>query len=72
MIVLSRVLFLDLQTFVKQYHTTGLVWSGKSAPKVGGVPPPPPGCPPPPPVIDFSSAAAGDAGIYFVTNIFDS
>lgn len=50
----------DLQAFVKQYHTTGLVWSGKGAPKATGVPPPPPpGCPPPPPVIDLS---AGDAG----------
>ncbi|CAF4794179.1 unnamed protein product [Pieris macdunnoughi] len=27
----------DLQAYVKQYHTTGLVWSGK-----GGAPPPPP------------------------------
>ncbi|XP_030753410.1 adenylyl cyclase-associated protein 2 [Sitophilus oryzae] len=52
----------DLQAFVKQYHTTGLVWSGKGAIKTGGAPPPPPGCPPPPPVIDFSTAAAGDAG----------
>ncbi|XP_050300987.1 adenylyl cyclase-associated protein 1 isoform X1 [Anthonomus grandis grandis] len=52
----------DLQAFVKQYHTTGLVWSGKGAPKAGGIPPPPPGCPPPPPVLDFdSAAAAGDA-----------
>lgn len=53
----------ELQAFVKQHHTTGLVWSGKGAPKTGGVPPPPPpGCPPPPPVIDLS-AAAGDAGL---------
>lgn len=36
----------ELQKFVKQHHTTGLVWSGK-----GGVPPPPPGCPPPPPIM---------------------
>nr|XP_023015148.1 adenylyl cyclase-associated protein 1 [Leptinotarsa decemlineata] len=50
----------DLQAYVKQYHTTGLVWSGKGAAK--GVPPPPPGCPPPPPVIDFSNdGGAGDA-----------
>ncbi|KAL1516666.1 hypothetical protein ABEB36_000549 [Hypothenemus hampei] len=54
----------DLQQFVKQYHTTGLVWSGKGAPKVTGVPPPPPpGCPPPPPIIDFEPAGAGDAGL---------
>lgn len=51
----------DLQAFVKQYHTTGLVWAGKSAvvvppppPPAGCPPPPPPGCPPPPPVIDMS------------------
>ncbi|XP_050502592.1 adenylyl cyclase-associated protein 1 [Diabrotica virgifera virgifera] len=53
----------DLQAFVKQYHTTGLVWSGKGAPpKAGGPPPPPPGCPPPPPVLDLASmGGAGDA-----------
>ncbi|XP_022914902.1 adenylyl cyclase-associated protein 1 isoform X2 [Onthophagus taurus] len=42
----------DLQAFVKQYHTTGLVWAGKgtAVPPVGSCPPPPPpGCPPPPP-----------------------
>ncbi|XP_022199975.1 adenylyl cyclase-associated protein 1 isoform X2 [Nilaparvata lugens] len=38
----------ELQKFVKQHHTTGLVWSGKSG---GGIPPPPPGCPPPPPPV---------------------
>lgn len=46
----------ELQAYIKQYHTTGLVWSGKGeavAPiKSGGAPPPPPpGCPPPPPVL---------------------
>lgn len=46
----------ELQAFVKQHHTTGLVWGGK---KGAAPPPPPPGCPPPPPVIDFS--AGGDA-----------
>ncbi|KAJ8927866.1 hypothetical protein NQ314_019610 [Rhamnusium bicolor] len=52
----------DLQTFVKQHHTTGLVWAGAAV--VKGVPPPPPGCPPPPPVIDFSDVGgAGDAGL---------
>lgn len=43
----------ELQQFVKQHHTTGLVWSGK-----GGVPPPPPsGCPPPPPVLNLADMA---------------
>lgn len=40
----------ELQKFVKQHHTTGLVWSKKG----GGAPPPPPppgGMPPPPPVL---------------------
>ncbi|KAF2882039.1 hypothetical protein ILUMI_24139 [Ignelater luminosus] len=43
----------ELQAYVKQYHTTGLVWAGKGAPMAGaGVPPPPPpGCPPPPPTL---------------------
>lgn len=46
----------ELQAYIKQYHTTGLVWSGKTeaiAPvRAGGAPPPPPpGCPPPPPVL---------------------
>ncbi|XP_055916270.1 adenylyl cyclase-associated protein 1 isoform X2 [Eupeodes corollae] len=48
----------DLQQYIKQYHTTGLVWSGKGAP--AGVPPPPPsmaGCPPPPPPPAFDLAA---------------
>lgn len=48
----------ELQQYIKQYHTTGLVWSGK-----GGAPPPPPpsaaGCPPPPPPI----AALGDLSL---------
>ncbi|KAL1493312.1 hypothetical protein ABEB36_011390 [Hypothenemus hampei] len=42
----------ELQAFVKQHHTTGLVWSGKGAP--AALPPPPPSAPlPPPPVLDF-------------------
>mgnify|MGYP003342392998 CR=1 FL=1 len=52
----------DLQMFVKQHHTTGLVWSGKNAPSAG-VPPPPPGCPPPPPLTlaeDFSGMDVGN------------
>lgn len=39
----------ELQAFVKQHHTTGLVWAKKGA----AVPPPPPpgGLPPPPPLL---------------------
>lgn len=56
----------ELQKFVKQWHTTGLVWSGKGAPAVssGGVPPPPPGVPPPPPPmipLGDLSVSGGDA-----------
>lgn len=50
----------DLQAFVKQHHTTGLVWSGKGAP--AGLPPPPPAGPlPPPPVMDLSQVSDNDA-----------
>lgn len=53
----------DLQQYIKQHHTTGLIWSGKTAPKVsaGGAPPPPP---PPvlPPIGDLSMGAVGDDG----------
>ncbi|CAH2102399.1 unnamed protein product [Euphydryas editha] len=56
----------DLQAYVKQFHTTGLVWSGKSA---GAPPPPPPagGLPPPPPLpeVDFASAPADDRSALF-------
>lgn len=42
----------ELQQYIKQYHTTGLVWSGKTPVAAGAAPPPPPpGCPPPPPVL---------------------
>ncbi|KAF5292958.1 hypothetical protein FQR65_LT11075 [Abscondita terminalis] len=51
----------DLQMFVKQHHTTGLVWAGKNAPTTGGIPPPPPGCPPPPPIL-CEDVAAMDIG----------
>lgn len=45
----------DLQKFVKQHHTTGLVWGGG---KGGvGIPPPPPGLPPPPPVLPQGDVA---------------
>lgn len=56
----------DLQAYIKQYHTTGLVWSGKGAAPAGGAPPPPPpgGLPPPPPPLDLNAlkldSAAGD------------
>ncbi|KAH1023510.1 hypothetical protein HUJ04_012705 [Dendroctonus ponderosae] len=49
----------ELQAFVKQHHTTGLVWSGKNAPV--GVPPPPPSCPLPPPPLDNFAPAAPNA-----------
>lgn len=56
----------DLQQYIKQYHTTGLVWSGKGSAPAGGCPPPPPsaaGCPPPPPppVLDMSALSFNDA-----------
>ncbi|CAB3375835.1 Hypothetical predicted protein [Cloeon dipterum] len=52
-----------LQQFIKQHHTTGLVWAGKQQPTGGAPPPPPPGCPPPPPVLDMSqlNVSNGDA-----------
>lgn len=56
----------ELQQFIKQHHTTGLVWSGKDKPVVGAsVPPPPPpgGMPPPPPMMPLGDvSAAGGAG----------
>ncbi|CAH1964453.1 unnamed protein product [Acanthoscelides obtectus] len=51
----------ELQAFVKQHHTTGLVWSGKGAAPRGGVPPPPPGAPAPPPPMNLSASA--DPGV---------
>ncbi|KAJ1177931.1 hypothetical protein NDU88_003182 [Pleurodeles waltl] len=50
----------ELQTYIKEYHTTGLTWSKTgpkasgtavcpAAPRAGAPPPPPPGPPPPPP-----------------------
>lgn len=56
----------ELQQFIKQYHTTGMVWAGKSKATAngtsGGPPPPPPmsNLPPPPPMPAFDLAA--DAG----------
>ncbi|XP_060536871.1 adenylyl cyclase-associated protein 1-like [Cylas formicarius] len=48
----------ELQAYVKQYHTTGLVWAGRNVPI--GVPPPPPSCPLPP--MDNFLPAADVAG----------
>ncbi|XP_017466164.1 PREDICTED: adenylyl cyclase-associated protein 1 isoform X4 [Rhagoletis zephyria] len=57
----------ELQAYIKQYHTTGLVWSGKgAAPASGAAPPPPPigGCPPPPPppAFDIGALSLEDGG----------
>lgn len=52
----------ELQQFVKQQHTTGLVWSGKNAVRSGGPSLPPP---PPPPAFnlaDLPPPAVGDDG----------
>ncbi|KAL7031680.1 hypothetical protein ACKWTF_007098 [Chironomus riparius] len=53
----------ELQQYIKQYHTTGIVWAGKSKPAVSNgsaAPPPPPlsGLPPPPPMPVFNPADA--------------
>ena len=57
----------ELQQYIKQHHTTGLVWSGKKAASAaGGIPPPPPPCglPPPPPMPSLAdlnlNAGSGD------------
>lgn len=61
----------ELQQYIKQYHTTGLVWSGKTevpARAGGAPPPPPPGCPPPPPVLppfDLSLGSDDDRSALF-------
>lgn len=57
----------ELQAYIKQHHTTGLVWSktgpvasasSAAAPRAaGGAPPPPPG--PPPPPMDLSQSTSG-------------
>ncbi|SPP79922.1 adenylyl cyclase-associated protein 1 isoform X1 [Drosophila guanche] len=54
----------ELQAYIKQYHTTGLVWSGKGAAPSGGAPPPPPpgGLPPPPPPLDLSALKLESGG----------
>lgn len=62
----------ELQQYIKQYHTTGIVWSGKTKASAGALngnsgsaaPPPPPPCnlppPPPMPAFDPSVNAPGD------------
>ena len=55
----------ELQKYIKQWHTTGLVWSAKGAPAAapaGGVPPPPPPCglPPPPPMVPLADLSLGN------------
>lgn len=56
----------ELQQYIKLYHTTGLMWSGKNKAVAGvsAVPPPPPGgLPPPPPMMplgDLSAKGVGD------------
>ncbi|XP_070703216.1 adenylyl cyclase-associated protein 1 [Pempheris klunzingeri] len=61
----------ELQNYIKQHHTTGLVWSKTgpvasgsaappSAPAGGCPPPPPPG--PPPPSLDISGSSGGGGG----------
>ncbi|KPJ01116.1 Adenylyl cyclase-associated protein 2, partial [Papilio xuthus] len=56
----------DLQAYVKQQHTTGLVWSGTGA---GAPPPPPPGgLPPPPPMLpeaEFANLSVDDRSALF-------
>lgn len=54
----------ELQAYIKQHHTTGLVWAGKNKAGGAGAPPPPPPCglPPPPPVMPMAdlSISGGD------------
>lgn len=47
----------ELQQFVKQYHTTGLVWGGQGA---AAGPPPPPGLPPLPPLLPLDVSPPTD------------
>ncbi|XP_031619662.1 adenylyl cyclase-associated protein 2 [Contarinia nasturtii] len=49
----------ELQQYIKQHHTTGLVWAGKTAPPSGPAAPPPPPPPVLPPVGDMSLNADG-------------
>jgi len=56
----------ELQSYVKQHHTTGLVWNPQGgaapAPSAGGAPPPPPAGPPPPPGPPPATAPAPSGG----------
>jgi len=61
--------FTELQSYIKQYHTTGVTWNpqgcdvsqaGGAPASAGGAPPPPPG-PPPPPVMDLPPMTGGGA-----------
>ncbi|XP_033331810.1 adenylyl cyclase-associated protein 1 isoform X1 [Megalopta genalis] len=47
----------DLQQYIKQHHTTGLVWA-KSGSAPAGIPPPPPPCMPP--IGDVAPIGVGD------------
>ncbi|KAK3531948.1 hypothetical protein QTP86_001831 [Hemibagrus guttatus] len=61
----------ELQAYIKQHHTTGLIWSktgqvasasgASAAPSSGAAPPPPPPGPPPP-AADLDKAGGEDAG----------
>ncbi|KAM9340319.1 adenylyl cyclase-associated protein 1 isoform 1-T2 [Symphorus nematophorus] len=61
----------DLQSYIKQHHTTGLTWSktgpvaaasaAAPPPPAGGCPPPPPPGPPPP-SMDISGSSGGGGG----------
>ncbi|KAI5750547.1 hypothetical protein M8J76_016563 [Diaphorina citri] len=50
----------ELQKYIRQYHTTGLVWSGTGS--AAPPPPPPGGMPPPPPVLPELDALSLDSG----------
>ncbi|XP_055549788.1 adenylyl cyclase-associated protein 1 isoform X2 [Wyeomyia smithii] len=56
----------ELQQYIKQHHTTGLVWAGKNKPATGGsaIPPPPPpgGLPPPPPMMPLGDQVGASVG----------
>ena len=61
----------ELHAYVKQYHTTGLVWgshgqqdssANAARPSSGGVGTPPPPPPPPPPPASLSTAVHADDG----------
>lgn len=57
----------DLQQYIKQYHTTGIIWAGKTKPTANGPPPPPPmrNLPPPPPMPAFDLTENDDRNALF-------